>query len=60
MTDEEWTMNMPECHLAGFVGVQDDIEGEDAEDEGSEEGDEDDLVGMHDEDVDAEEAEMDS
>lgn len=26
MTDEEWVANMPEHHLAGYVGVEDDIE----------------------------------
>ena len=26
MTDEEWVANMPEHHLTGYVGVEDDVE----------------------------------
>lgn len=26
MSDEEWVANMPEHHLAGYVGVEDDVE----------------------------------
>lgn len=53
MTDEEWVANLPEHHLAGYVGVEDDIEdGSEADEEG--EGDKD-LVGVEDDDMYADE-----
>lgn len=66
MSDEEWVANMPEHHLAGYLGVEDDVEeaddeGEDknedkednGEDGGSDGGDDDgdDLLGVKDEDM---------
>lgn len=51
LTDEEWVANMPEHHLQGYLGVEDDVE--DQEDESADEGEEgnDDLVGVHDDDM---------
>lgn len=56
MDDEEWTANLPEHHLKGYVAVDDDIEQDDGAEEGSGDDDEEeDLVGVHDDDVYADE-----
>jgi hypothetical protein len=50
MTDEEWVANMPAHHLAGYIGVKDDVRDFDDEDDQND-GDDDDLIGVHDDAV---------
>lgn len=53
LTDEEWVANLPEHHLAGYVGVEDDIE--DGSEADEEDGGDKDLVGVEDDDMYADE-----
>ena len=51
LNDQELVANLPEHHLRGYVGVADDVE--DLEDESS--GDDEDLIGVHDDNLYADE-----
>lgn len=55
LTDEEWVANLPEHHLRGYVGVEDDVEEHDDDEDVDSDGDDDDLIGVHDDDVYADE-----
>jgi hypothetical protein len=56
MSDEDYISNLPEHHLRGYVGVEDDVD-DDVEEDGGDDDDDDDegLVGVHDDDVYADE-----